>query len=140
MEGVFGVVKEVHLAYTLLSNEDDESIIIPNKHIVGEIIHNSQADTIMELSVGIAYGSDTEKAMSAIKSKLSAIEDLSQERPLQIGIDEFGDSSITIAVRGWARTEKFHDVRFAANGAIKEALQEANIEIPFPQREVRMLS
>jgi small conductance mechanosensitive channel len=140
VEGVFGVVKEVHLAYTLLSNEDDESIIIPNKHIVGEIIHNSQADTIMELSVGIAYDSDTEKAMSAIKSKLSAVEGLSQERPLQIGIDEFGDSAITIAVRGWARTEKFHDVKFAANGAIKEALQEANIEIPFPQREVRMLS
>ena len=140
VEGVFGVVKEVHLAYTLLSNEDEELIIIPNKHIVGEILHNSQTDTIMELSVGIAYDSDTDAAMAAIKSRLSPIDGLSDERALQIGIDEFGDSAITIAIRGWAKTEKFHEIRFAANQAIKDALGEANISIPFPQREVRMLS
>lgn len=140
VEGVFGVVKEVHLAYTLLSNEDEESIIIPNKHIVGEILHNSQTDTIMELSVGVAYDSDTDAAMAAIKAKLAKIDGLSQERAIQIGIDEFGDSAITLAIRGWAKTESFHQIRFAANQAIKDALQEANIAIPFPQREVRMLS
>ncbi len=139
LEGVFGVVKEVHLAYTLFSNEDDETIIIPNKHIVGEIIHNSQADTVMELSVGIAYDSDTDAAMAAIESKLSNITGLSQARALQIGIDEFGDSAITLAVRAWALTEKFHEVRFAAKG-IKDALSEASIAIPFPQHEIRMLS
>ena len=140
VEGVFGVVKEVHLAYTLLTNEDEELIIIPNKHIVGEILHNSQTDTIMELSVGVAYNSDTDAAMQAITAKLAAIDGLSKERAIQIGIDEFGDSAISIAVRGWAKTAKFHEIRFAANQAIKEALKEANISIPFPQREVRMLS
>jgi small conductance mechanosensitive channel len=140
VEGVFGVVKEVHLAYTLLTNEDEETIIIPNKHIVGEILHNSQTDTIMELSVGIAYDSDTDVAIEAIKKKLATIEGLGEERAIQIGIDEFGDSSINIAVRAWAKTERFHVIRFAANQAIKEALSEANISIPFPQREVRMLS
>ncbi|MEX0965370.1 MAG: mechanosensitive ion channel domain-containing protein [Pseudohongiellaceae bacterium] len=140
VEGVFGVVKEVHLAYTLLTNEDDELILIPNKHIVGEILHNSQTDTILELAVGIAYDSDTDAAMAAITAKLASIDGLSTEREIQIGIDEFGDSAITIAIRGWAKTEKFHQVRFAANQAIKEALQQAHISIPFPQREVRMLS
>lgn len=140
VEGVFGVVKEVHLAYTLLSNEDEESIIIPNKHIVGEILHNSQTDTIMELSVGVAYDSDTDAAIEAIRAKLANIDGLSQERAIQIGIDEFGDSAITLAIRGWAKTESFHQIRFAANQAIKDALKEANIAIPFPQREVRMLS
>lgn len=140
IEGVFGVVKEVHLAYTLLSNEDEESIIIPNKHIVGEILHNSNTDTILELSVGVAYDSDTDAAMAAIASKLSAIDGLSEGRETQIGIDEFGDSSINIAIRGWAKTERFHQIRFTANQAIKDALTEANISIPFPQREVRMLS
>lgn len=140
VKGVFGVVKEVHLAFTLLSNEDDELILIPNKHIVGEILHNSQADTILELSIGVAYDSDLEAAMKAISSKLAAIDGLSNERSIQVGIDEFGDSAITIAIRGWARTERFHHIRFAANQAIKDALIEANISIPFPQREVRMLS
>lgn len=140
VKGVFGVVKEVHLAFTLLSNEDDELILIPNKHIIGEILHNSQADTILELSVGVAYDSDLEAAMKAISSKLAAIDGLSNERAIQVGIDEFGNSAINIAIRGWARTERFHQVRFAANKAIKDALIEANISIPFPQREVRMLS
>lgn len=140
VKGVFGVVKEVHLAFTLLSNEDDELILIPNKHIIGEILHNSQADTILELSVGVAYDSDLEAAMKAISSKLAAIDGLSNERAIQVGIDEFGDSAINIAIRGWARTEQYHHIRFAANKAIKDALIEANISIPFPQREVRMLS
>lgn len=140
VEGVFGVVKEVHLAYTLLTNEDEELIIIPNKHIVGEILHNSHTDTIMELSVGVAYDSDTDAAMDAISNKLAGIDGLSKERAIQIGIDEFGDSSINIAIRGWAQTQHFHQIRFAANQAIKEALRDANIAIPFPQREVRMLS
>lgn len=140
VEGVFGVVKEVHLAYTLLTNEDDELIIIPNKHIVGEILHNSQTDTVMELSVGVAYDSDTDAAMEAISKKLAGIDGLSKERAPQIGIDEFGDSAINIAIRGWAATAQFHQIRFAANQAIKDALSEANIAIPFPQREVRMLT
>ena len=140
VEGVFGVVKEVHLAFTLLSNEDEELIIIPNKHIVGEILHNSQTDTVMELSVGVAYDSDTDAAIAAITARLAGIDGLSADRAIQIGIDEFGDSAINIAVRAWAKTERFHQIRFAANQAIKEALGEANISIPFPQREVRMLS
>lgn len=140
IEGVFGVVKEVHLAFTLLSNEDEELILIPNKHIVGEILHNSHTNTILELSVGVAYDSDTDAAIAAITAKLAEIEGLNEERAIQIGIDEFGDSSINIAVRAWAKTESFHKIRFAANQAIKDALSEANISIPFPQHEVRVLS
>lgn len=107
---------------------------------MGEILHNSQTDTILELSVGVAYDSDTDAAMKAIKAKLENVEGLSQERNIQIGIEEFGDSAINIAFRGWAKTQEFHQIRFAANQAIKDALTEANISIPFPQREVRMLS
>ncbi len=58
------------LAHTILSNEDNEQIRIPNKHIVGEIIHNSQADSIIELSVRIAYESDPQQAISVIQDAL----------------------------------------------------------------------
>jgi small conductance mechanosensitive channel len=56
---VSGVVEEVRLAATILSTEDGEEITIPNKHIVGEIIHNSFANKVVEMAVGIAYESDT---------------------------------------------------------------------------------
>jgi small conductance mechanosensitive channel len=97
VQGVWGVVKEVTLAYTVLTNEDGEMITIPNKHIIGEIIHNSQADTILELSVGISYDSDTARATELIRSALSGVEGLSKQRPVQVGIESFGDSAINMA-------------------------------------------
>jgi small conductance mechanosensitive channel len=138
--GVWGIVKEVHLGFTRLTNEDGEIITIPNKHIVGEIIHNSHEDTMLELVIGIAYSSNTQLAISAIKKKLSELEGLSQTRAIQIGIEAFDDSSINIGVRCWVKTELFHEVKFAGNQAMLAALEEIGITIPFPQREVRMLS
>ena len=139
VQGVFGVVKEVHLGFTTLTNEDGELITIPNKHIVGEIIHNSQSDTVLELAIGIAYGSDPEAAIAVIKSSLSELDGLSSEREVQVGIDGFGDSSIDLSIRAWAKTEQYFDIRYQANMLIHKALKDSAIEIPFPQREVRML-
>jgi small conductance mechanosensitive channel len=138
--GVWGIVNEVHLGFTMLTNEDGEIITIPNKHIVGEIIHNSHEDTVLELTIGIAYGSNIELATDAIKKKLSSLEGLSQSRPIQIGIEAFGDSSIAIGIRCWVKTQQYHELKFASNKAMLDALEKYGIAIPFPQREVRMLS
>lgn len=139
VQGVSGVVKEVHLAYTILTDEDEVSITVPNKHIVGEIIHNSQADSIVELTVGIAYRSDPRVAINAILQALQHIEGISDRRKPQVGIEVFGDSSINLGVRFWARTEVRYETHYVANMAIHDALKLAGVEIPFPQREVRML-
>lgn len=140
MQGVWGIVEEVHLAHTILTNEDGEIITIPNKHIVGEIIHNSQADTVLELGIGIAYDSEINTAIDAIRTALVKLDGLSGERTLQIGIAEFGDSAIEINARLWVQTKRFHEMRFAANHAISKALEAAGISIPFPQRVVRIKS
>jgi len=115
IQGVWAIVKEVQLAFTMLTNQDGEIITIPNKHIVGEIIHNSQADTVLELSVGIAYESDTKVAIAAIKKKLAGIDGLSQTRSVQIGIDSFGDSSINLEIRCSVETEQLYEVKFSSN-------------------------
>lgn len=140
VQGVGGVVKEVHLAYTVLADEDEVKITIPNKHIVGEIIHNSQNDSIAEFKVGIAYHCDPKKAVQVILEGLAGIEGISTARAPQVGIEGFGDSSIDIGVRYWVRTQVRHEAQYLANMAIYDALQAAAIDIPFPQREVRMLN
>lgn len=140
VKGVWGIVEEVHLSHTVLTNEDGEIITIPNKHIVGEIIHNSQADTVLELSVGIAYDSDIDIAIEAVRRALLRIEGLSLERVSQIGVARFGDSAIEIEARVWVQTRKFHEARYEANYAINEALQKNGINIPYPQRVVRVMS
>jgi small conductance mechanosensitive channel len=139
VKGVWGIVEEVHLFHTVLTNEDGEIITIPNKHIVGEIIHNSQADTVLELSVGIAYDSDIDIAIEAVRRALLRIEGLSLERVSQIGVARFGDSAIEIEARVWVQTRKFHEARYEANYAINEALQKNEINIPYPQRVVRVI-
>lgn len=138
VQGVTGVVKEVKLAYTVLSNEDEVSITIPNKHIVGEIIHNSKANSIVETSVGIAYDSDTEIAISVIQEAIAKTEGVVSDKSPQVGIDGFGDSSIDIGMRYWVPTESLFEIKYKVNQAVFKVLAENNIEIPFPQRYVHL--
>lgn len=140
VQGVTGVVKEVKLAYTVLTNEDEVRILIPNKHIVGEIIHNSRASSIIETSVGIAYASDPGCAVDVIQKALTTIPELDREREPQVGIDNFGDSSIDIGMRYWVPTESLFKVKYQANLAVFKALADNNIEIPFPQRDVHLVT
>lgn len=139
VKGVIGQVKEVHLAYTLLADEDDVRITIPNKHIIGEIIQNSQTDTLVEETIGIAYDSDPDTAIAAIRQALEKIDGVSRERRPVIGIEAFADSSINIGMRFWAPTSHYFQTRYRANTAIYAALKDAAITIPFPQREIRIL-
>lgn len=138
INGVGGVVDEIHLAVTILSTEDDERITIPNKHIVGEILHNSFANKIVEGTVGISYQDDPEKAADAIRKALAGIDDICSEPPPQVGIEAFGESSIDLGMRYWVPTKKYFQTLYRGNMAVHKALHEAGITIPFPQREVRL--
>jgi small conductance mechanosensitive channel len=137
---VSGIVDEVKLGATILTDEDGVKITIPNKHIVGEIIHNSEERKIVEEMVGISYDSDPEKAIQIIKEALEAFEDISKEPPPQIGIQEFGDSSINIGLRYWIPTNKYFKILYQVNLSVYKHLKAKNIEIPFPQRDVHIVS
>lgn len=140
VQGVTGQVKEVHLAYTVLSNEDETEITIPNKHIVGEIIHNSFENTLAELSIGISYDEDPDKSISLIREVLAKTEAVSKEKAPQVGIESFGDSSVNLGIRAWLPTQEYYQRLFQLNQAIYKSLKENNVDIPFPQREIRFLN
>ncbi len=138
--GVSGLVEEVKLACTILSNEDGVKITIPNKHIVGEILYNSKANKVVEGVVGIGYDNDPEKAIQIVKQALRQFSDVTQTPPAQIGIKDFGDSAINISFRYWIPTAKHFHTSYEINLAVYKALQTANISIPFPQRDVHIIS
>ena len=153
VESVTGLVKKVQLAYTMLIDEDGTEITIPNRHIVGEIIHNSYSNMLAEISIGIAYSEDAPKAILIIMQALAKVEELQDiqmpldkegvpktEQKLQVGIGSFCASSVNLSVRVWLPTSKFHQLRFKLNAAIYAALNENNVKIPFPQHEVRILN
>lgn len=139
VQGVTGVVKQVLLAYTIIADEDNVEITIPNKHIVGEILHNSKNDSLLELTVGIAYKEDPISTISLLEKVIETLDITGSTKATQIGIEAFGDSSIDIALRIWTPTENLYENKFKAYKAIYLALQKANIEIPFPQRDVHLI-
>ena len=139
VQGETGLVDEVHLAYTVLTDEDDVRITIPNRHIVGEILHNSAANKLAETVVGVSYDSDPDKVIEVLRAVLKQ-QGVTEVREPLIGIDNFGDSSINFGVRFWIPTDRYHELRYNVNNAIFKALETANINIPFPQREVRLLN
>ena len=138
VHGVTGVVEEVLLAYTVLKNEDDVTITIPNKHIVGEILHNSKNDSLLELQVGIAYDHNPLDVVELLKETMLTLDSVDENTKLQVGIDEFSDSAITIAIRLWAPTVSLYETKYKAYASIYSALDKANIHIPFPQRDVHI--
>jgi len=138
--GQSGIVQEVTLSATILTDEDGVRITIPNKSIVGEIIHNSFKYTIVENMIGIAYADDPEKAIQVIEKTILGFKDVAQTPKPQVGLQEFGDSSINIGCRYWIPTTKYFQTLCAINLAIHKALIVAQITMPYPQREIRILS
>ncbi len=139
VKGFSGVVEEVRLAATYLKTEDGETIIIPNKEIVGEPLINSFANKVVELVVGISYDDDPDNAAKTIHGALAGVEGVVQDPAPQIGILKFGDSSIDIAVRYWVPTTHYFQSQFAANNAIWQSLGKAGIRIPYPKRELNIV-
>ena len=137
--GVSGLVQEVKLACTILIN-DGVKITIPNKDIVGQIIHNWHQYKVAQAVVGISYDPSPEKAIQIIGDTLQKFSDVAKELKPQIGIEAFADSSINISYRYWIVTARYFQTFYAVNLAVYNALSEAGIKIPYPQREIRITS
>ena len=140
VNNTYGVVEEIRLGYTTLRTEDEEIITIPNKHMIGEILVNSFAYRIVETTVGIDYADDPERAIETIQKVLAGFEELSKENIPLVGIEAFGDFSIDIGLRYWVPTTKYYQVQYRVNLAILKAIKEAGITIPYPQRDIHILS
>lgn len=139
VQDVSGMVKEVHLSHTLLTNEDGVEISIPNKHIVGEIIHNSQANTLAEISIDIGYGEKPEVAIAVIRHALARLPVVGQQPTPLIGVEVFASSGIRLGVRVLLPTARYFELLYQTNLAIFNALKDNNIEIPFPHQDIRIL-
>lgn len=140
IQGVTGIVEEVKLAYTTLSTEDGEMITIPNKLIVGEILHNSKASLVVEAKIAVAYDSDIDQAIELVRSRLADHPAVSKEPAFQVGIQNFADSAIEIGFRYWVPTNQYYETLFEINKSVLAGFREAGIDIPFPQQDVHIIN
>ncbi len=137
---ISGIVDEVTLGFTLLTDEDGVKIVVPNKKIVGEIIHNSKNYRIVEGVVGISYENDPSNAIVVIKETVCSFDEITAIPEPQVGIQEFADSAINIGYRYWVPTIKYFQLLYQVNSGIHQALKKAEITIPFPQRDINLKS
>ncbi len=138
--GVYGVVEEIKLAYTALRNEDEELITVPNKQMIGDILVNSFEFRVVESTIGVSYEQNPEKAIEIIMEVLNTQQEVSKEHKPVVGIAKFGDSAIEIGLRYWVPTKSFFKTQYELNLALYNALHVNHITIPYPQREVHIIS
>ena len=134
-----GTVEGIHLFSTVLSHPDRSRIIIPNRKIVGEILHNFGSLRQLDVVVGVAYDTDIKQALAAIRELLAAHPKILQEPEPMIRVLALSDSSVNIAIRPWTQAENYYDTSSDITQAVLETFRARGITIPFPQREVRLL-
>ena len=135
---VIGIVEEIKLAHTLLSNEDGERIMIPNNRIIGEIIFNSFENLIVEQSIIIDHESDAALAVELIKNKLAEYQEIVGEPKAQVGINDFSDGGIEIGLRYWIPTRQYFELKYKINQSLFQALKESNIVMAYPKRVITL--
>jgi small conductance mechanosensitive channel len=140
MLGTHGQVTAIELFSTTLLRPDRSLVVIPNRSIVGEILHNYGTIRQLDLSVGVAYGTNMTEALALVREILNRNPRVLREPAPAVGVASLGDSSITIAIKPWAAVADFGPAGAEINLAVLEAFRQKGIEIPFPQREIRLLN
>jgi len=137
--GVYGEVQEITLFSTKLIHADRSRVTIPNRKIIGEILHNYGHIRQLDLSVGVAYGTNLPQALDAAQQVVRNNPRVLKELPPVVGISILGDSSVSISVKPWVRVPDFVAAQAEIYQGLLERFKRDDIQIPFPQREVRLL-
>jgi small conductance mechanosensitive channel len=137
--GEEGTVETITLFQTTLSHPDRSRVVIPNRKIVGEILHNYGKIRQVDVTVGVAYDTELNQALKVIEEVLQANARVLRDIQPVIGVRLLADSSINIAVKPWVNVQDYGPAGGEINKDILEAFREHGIVIPYPQREVRLL-
>ena len=137
--GEEGKVETITLFQTTLSHPDRSLIVIPNRKIVGEILHNYGKIRQLDVTVGVAYDTELNQALTVIQEVLRENARVIQDMTPVIGVRLLADSSINIAVKPWVAVQDYGPAGGEINKSILEAFREHGIVIPYPQREVRLV-
>ncbi len=138
IKGVGGLVKDIHLGMTVLTNEEGEEINIPNKHIVGEILHNSFANKLVETKFNISYQANTDEVVAMLTKVLADSPRVFEGDKAQVGINDFNSIGIEIGIRYWVPTDSYFQDKYQTNAELFKALKQANIEIPCPVKQIHI--
>lgn len=137
--GEEGEVVDISLFSTVLTHPDRSRVVLPNRKIVGEVLHNYGNIRQLDLNVGVAYDTPLDAALAVVREVVTANPRVLRDPEPVIGVALLADSSISIAVRPWVRVNDFGPAGAEINQALVLALGANDIRIALPQLEVRLL-
>ncbi len=140
MAGVEGRVTEVKLFNTILDHPDLSKIVIPNRKIVGEVLHNYGKIRQLDVVVGVAYQTDLNLALSTVDQVLKANPRILHDPAPLVQISMLADSAIHIVIKPWVNIPDFGPAGGEINKSVVEEFRARGVSIPFPQREVRLIN
>lgn len=147
--GVTGEVKEINIRSTIITTNDNIDIVVPNSEFVnGRVTNWTMRDTYRRVHIpfGVAYGTDKEKVKQAVLEAADRVPHTltgTSHRPPQVWLTEMGDSALNFELVVWLKPEAVNRpgaVKAAFTWEIHSALIDADIEIPFPQRDLHIKS
>ncbi|MCH5353692.1 MAG: mechanosensitive ion channel [Acutalibacter sp.] len=135
-----GTVKRIEILYTVLSTLDNKEVIVPNSQITGGVVVNFSRNGTrrLDLSYGISYTADVEKAKAVLQEVVSKEPLVLKEPAPLIVVGEWKESSITLAAKVWCHHKDYWNLYFTMQEAVKLAFDREGITIPFPQLDVHL--
>jgi len=140
---VSGTVSKIRIRATSITDWDRKELIVPNKEfITGRVVNWTLSDPLLRvvIPVGIAYGSDTEKAKKLMLMVAEQNENVLHDPCPSVIFMGFGESSLDFHLRAFTKMDTLLTVRDALNMAVDKAFREAGIVIAFPQRDIHVQS
>jgi small conductance mechanosensitive channel len=138
--GVNGQVECIEIFSTVLLHSDRSKVIIPNRKIIGEILHNYGKIRQLDLYVGVSYKTNLADTLAVIRDILKENKRVLKEMAPGVGINMLADSSINISIKPWVTIQDYGAAGPEIYQEIVERFRSRNIELPFPQREIRILN
>ena len=139
-QGISGTVDSIQIFHTVLRTGDNKTVIVPNGNLSNGIItnYNRQPTRKVVFDVGVDYEADLQKVREVLLALADDPRVLKDPAPVVV-VTTLGDSAITMSLRAWVDTPNYWDVLFMFNEQSRDRLKAANIDIPFPQRVIRVV-
>jgi small conductance mechanosensitive channel len=137
--GVQGQVQLITIFSTTLLHTDRSRVVVPNRKVVGEILHNYGQIRQAEVKVGVGYDVDLPQAIAAIHELVAANTRVLRDPAPQVQIVALAESVVQIALKPWVAVTDYPLVIGELSLAVVETCRRRGISMPFPQREVRLI-
>ena len=138
--GVFGKVSDMSLVNTTILTFDNQTLVMPNSKIWGDVIKNvtAQEKRRVDMTFGIGYGDDIPKAEKVLTEIVTGHDKVLEDPAPVIRLHTLNESSVDFIVRPWVNKDDYWDVYWDITRAVKTRFDEDGISIPFPQRDIHL--